>query len=453
MTAKLSGFGNNLMRDAQGLARFSWASHHLLGFIAAALCFLILVNGGIQQLEMLLMGGQMLVGNVLPKTALCIVVLLGCLLRPQLDVKTLPVGSWLLCIGFLLLEVSYLTSACNMSLVDVLTSYYDYYAVLLTAPLLLVFRGKVPERVLIRLTVSIFTVCAILAFAQYLTESPILYTQSVSGSFEVASWEFGGTVRAFSFFESALEFGAFCALCGALGIAVSRTAPMRGILLLILSALACYCTLTRLCYLVFICTCISTVVFTYGKRTSRGLWHPLLFFWFGIATILFSLNTFVSGETNKLEDAGSLIERITQWSFYADLLVHSSFTQQMLGSGITQSEKILPRAPMTIDNTPLALILHIGSVGALFFSILMFKMWLWLRKEALTTQQPFVIAVASFWATLACAGIFNIVFSLYATAFGLVILCSKAAPADHRPPLKMLSCVDLQSGLPEGKAF
>ena len=129
----------------------------------------------------------MLVGNVLPKTLLCTVVLFGCLFRPRLHVMTLPMGSWLLCIGFLILEITYLNSSSGMSVADVLTSYYDYYVVLLIAPLLLVFRGEVQERVLIRLTVLVFSACAALAFAQYLSNSPILYTESVSGSFKVAS--------------------------------------------------------------------------------------------------------------------------------------------------------------------------------------------------------------------------------------------------------------------------
>ena len=426
--AKRDNANNDVARDTTTLLRFSSAGHHLLGLIAALLCLTILINGGVQQLQMLLLGGQMLIGNVLPKTLLCLVVLLGCLFRPRLHVEKLPMGSWMFCLGFLIFEAAYLASTSGMSLADVLTSFYDYYAVLLIAPVLLVFRGEVPERVLIRLTVSIFSVCALLAFAQHLTDRPILYTESTNGSFQVASWDFGGTVRAFSFFASALEFGGFCALCGALGIALSRKAPVQGILLLVSSGLACYCTLTRLCYLIFICTCVSTVVFTYGKKLSRGLWHPFLFFWLGIVTILFSLRTFVSGESNKLEDAGSLIERVTQWGFFTDLFVHSSFTKQMLGLGITQGNKIFEGAPMTIDNSPLALALHIGILGAVLFSILIFKMWLWLRKAALTTEQPLLIAVAGFWATLACAGIFNIVFSLYGTAFGLAILCSRVTP-------------------------
>ena len=432
----------SLARNAQALLRFSSAGHHLLALLASLLCLLVLVNGGIQQIQMLLSGGQMLIGNVLPKTALCTVVLLGCLFRPQLDVKELPTTSWLLCIGFLVLEILYLTSASPLSISDVLSSYYDYYAVLLVAPLLLVFRGYVPEHVLIRLTVIVFLVCAAVAFAQYLTNNPVLYTQSIDGNYEVASWDFGGKVRAFSFFESSLEFGAFCALCGALGTALSKTAPIRGILLLLVSALACYCTLTRLCYIVYFASCVSTLILTFGKKPSRGLWHPLFFFILGVGTIVVGLNNFTADDSSKLQDAGSLIERVAQWVFYINLLVQTSFAKLMLGSGITQSAKILPRAPMTIDNSPLALVLHIGFIGGALFSVLMFKMWLWLRREALATQRPFVLAVAGFWATCACAGIFNIVFSLYGTAFGLAMLCNQAVHRD-RPVLRESSLLGL----------
>jgi hypothetical protein len=83
---------------------------------------------------------------------------------------------------------------------------------------------------------------------------------------------------------------------------------------------------------------------------------------------------------------------------------------------------------MIIDNLPLALILHIGIVGLVLFSILLIKMWLYLRKEALATQQPFMIATASIFASLACSGIFNITFPTFGTVFALAILCAKYRP-------------------------
>ncbi|MGA3193904.1 MAG: hypothetical protein ABSD39_02780 [Terriglobales bacterium] len=119
------------------------------------------------------------------------------------------------------------------------------------------------------------------------------------------------------------------------------------------------------------------------------------------------------------------MERIGQWAYYSDLISQSTLAEKSFGLGIVQLKKIVPVFPMVIDNVPLALILHIGLVGLVFVAILMFQMWLYVRREALSTQQPFIIAAASLWATLACAGIFNIVFSSFGIVFALTVLCRK----------------------------
>jgi hypothetical protein len=97
----------------------------------------------------------------------------------------------------------------------------------------------------------------------------------------------------------------------------------------------------------------------------------------------------------------------------------------VFGLGIVQNEKLSSDYPMLIDSAPLALVLHLGIVGLMLFGALLVQMWLYLRREALDTKEPFAIAAASFWATLLCAGIFNIVFSSFGSVFAIAILCSK----------------------------
>jgi hypothetical protein len=336
------------------------------------------VDGALQQFQMSLLGGQIVFGNSLIKAALLVAVVLGCVIHPRVKIAAFPLSAWLLCIGFLIVEIIYLTGARGMSPGDVLLSYYDYYFLLLIGPALLIFNGAVSERVLIRCSIFIFIVCASVAAAQYLTSSPLLYTKSVDGSFEVASWEFFGDVRAFSLFGSALEFGIFCAFSGALGIALIRTMPIKGSLLFIASGLASYTTLTRLCYLMFIFACIYSLLLTYGKKPSRGRWYPLLYLALGILTVLYGLNSFASGGTSSnLQSAVSTIDRINQWTYYYYFLSNSTFVQLMLGSGIVQIDSVLPHYPMVIDNTPLAIILHLGLIGLTFFGFLITaKLWL-----------------------------------------------------------------------------
>jgi hypothetical protein len=405
-------------------ALLALSEYRVLAFLATTLCFVALVDASIQQFQMFLFGGQILVGNSLTKTALLVAVAVGCVLHPKVKISTVPWLAWALCIGYLIVEVIHLTINCGMSLGDALFSYYNYYCLFLIGPALLIFRGAVSQRTLVRCSVFIFVVCAMLAAAQHLTASPILYTESLDGSFAVPSWMFADRLRAFSLFGSALEFGLFCAFFGALGIALARKMPVKGALLVIASALACYTTLTRLCYLSFVGATASSLVFTFGKRPSRGSWLPFLWFLVGLSTIFVGLSSTGNVDAGSLQEAGSLLGRLNQWVYFSDLFVHSSLVYQLFGLGLVQSDSLQASYGMVIDNTLLALLLHVGVVGLVLFGTLITRMWIYLRREAVATEQPFVIAAASFWATIACAGTFNIIFGSFGVLFALAILCN-----------------------------
>jgi hypothetical protein len=396
----------------------------MAALLVAALCFLSLVDAIVPQLGLYFFG-QVLIREAAVKAALLAAVVLGCLFLPRIRRAKGPILAWLLCIGYLAVEIRHLTLARGMTLLDVLQSYSVYYLLLLIGPALLVFRGRVSHDVIIRCTVILLLICASIGVAQHLTAQPILYTESTDGTFRVDSWNFFDEVRAFSLFTTALNFGIFCALCGALGLALLRTQRTWGALLFAVSAVACFTTLTRLSYLVFICGCSYALVLTFGKKPTRGLWHPLLYFALGISTIMVGLYMLINSNTSQLQDPSSLLERTGQWIYYWDLVRQSSLADQLFGVGIVQNENIYPLYPMLIDNLPLALVLHIGMVGLAIFGALLIKMWLYLRREALATRQPFVVAAASLWAALACAGIFNIVLSSFGAVFALAVLCRK----------------------------
>jgi hypothetical protein len=401
--------------------------YRLAAFFVFIVCLLSLVDAAIPQFQLLVFR-EIIVKQYAVKGALLGAAVLGYALYPKHQTAGVPIVAWLVCIAYLLADMPYLHSAVGWSFSEVLLSYNAYYLLLLIGLALVAFREGVSERVIIRCTVLVFLVSAAFGIAQHITDRPILYTESPDGSFSINSWDFFGRVRAFSLFTSSMNFGMFCALCGALAVPLYRKAPLKAVLLFVVSAVACYTTLTRLCYLVFFCASSYSFVLTFGKKAGRGLWQPLLYFIMGMSTILATLFSVAGGDTGNLQDTGSLFQRIGQWLFYVDLLLHSTKTQLLFGVGIVQNESILPRYPMIIDNLPLALILHIGIVGLVLFSILLIKMWLYLRKEALATQQPFIIATASVFASLACSGIFNITFPEFGTVFALAILCGKYRP-------------------------
>lgn len=403
---------------------FSTPLSWLIALPLVVLCFLALVDGVASQLQLYLLG-SLPVPEGLIKGALLAIVVAGCLLAPQDQPDGAPKYVSLFCVGYLLADIFYLNQARGMSVMMVLQSYAIYYSLLLVGLALTIFRGRLSQKSIIGCAVFLLVVSAVIGALQHFKAEAILYTESADGGFRVESWSFFDDVRAFGLFTSALNFGIYCALCGALGIALCRRHPIVGSLLLIISAVSSYFTLTRLSYLLFFCSCTYSAVLTFGKSPKRGLWQPAAYFAMGVATILVGLYSFADGKSTDLRDAASLLERVGVWAYYSNLLAHARLPDQMLGIGIAQNEKIIPAYPMLIDNLPLALILHIGVVGLVLFSILLVQMWLYLRREAIATQQPFMIAAVSLWASIACAGIFNIVLSQFGTVFALAVLCSR----------------------------
>ena len=405
--------------------------YHLLAAVAAAASLISISSGVIPQLQMHLLGGHMLT-NSIARVILALCLVFGIWLRPRISLAGFPISTWQLSVGFLLFEVAYLSASCGTKLSDILQSYNVYYSTFLIAPAILAFRGAVPERTLIHWTTVLFLICATIGIAQHLTGQPLLYTQSDDEKFVVQSWAFFGEIRAFSLFSSGLEFGVFCAFCGALGVALARSSPSRGLSLVLLSAFACYTTLTRNCYLVFFCASTYSAIITFGRRASRGLWSPVVFIALAIATIFAGIISFRNGSGSNIQSASSLVERLMEWTYYGNIIVRGSILQQALGFGMVQRYE-LDLAPVPIDNMALAITLHIGIVGLLLLSALLIGMWLYLRRQALAHQQPFVVAAASLWAALPCTGIFAIVPAAFGTVFTLAVFCEWSKRKQVRP--------------------
>jgi lipid-A-disaccharide synthase-like uncharacterized protein len=394
----------------------------LVALAAFACCIVALVSGLIPQAEMALLGGNVVIGNALAKGLLLVCLLIISFLNPKLKINEPFLVWWLLLVLFLIFEIGFLSLASDIPLWNVLGAYNgDYLLPLIGVPFFL-FGGNISEKTTIRVITLIFLACAIIGLAQHLTNEPLLYTESADGNFVVSSWNFAGSTRAFSLFSSPLEYGIFCSFCGALGVALLKHHRASGLLLLAASGFACYTTLTRLCYLLFACACVYALILTFGKKPRRGLWQPALFFVLGIATILAGLNSLAQGNPSGLQDVSSLLDRIEEWTYGYQLLGQASLSHQLFGMGITQNAKFTDM-PMLIDNAPLALSLHIGLIGLILFTIYFVSVWLYLRREAVAKQQPFIIAAASLWSTLLCAGTFNIIFSSFGAVFVLAVLC------------------------------
>jgi len=417
----------------------SWhvAAYPFLAFTVATTCLLTIVDGAVPQLQMVILGGHMIT-NALTKAALVTCLALGAFLRPRLSTFGVPMMTWKIVLGFLVFEIWHLFANCHIGPVEILQSYNRNYLILLVGPAALAFRHAVPERWLIRFTVALFLLSMLIGMLQYFTNSPILYTVSAEANFEVNSWIFYDSVRAFSLFNSSLNFSIFCAFCGSLGVALSRQFPRRGLLLAFLAALTCYITLTRNGYLIFLCAVSCSAIITFGKRPSRGSALPWVYFLLGTVTMFHGLFSFERepGEAG-LASAASLIDRLAEWTYFSRLFLNAPLSQKLFGMGLAQQDRFVYTLPAPIDNLAIAIIVHLGIVGAILLTLMMAEMWRYLRRRAVSQPQSFVIASASLWSTFACAGIFNIMSVPLGAVFTLALICGpgekvEAATLDDR---------------------
>jgi len=405
--------------------------------VAATACLLIVVDAVLPQFEMFLLGGHMPLSNVTVKFALFGSIIVGLYLHPRITANGLPISTWATCVVYLVFETIYLSTGVGMPLIDVVQSYNGYYLMLLIGPAALVFRHAVPERLIIRHTAWLFAICAGIGILQYLTGEPLVFVETVDGKTVVLSQNFFGELRAFGLCSSPMTLGVCCTLGGALGVALTRERLWPGIALTILAAIGTYVTLVRQFYLLLPCACSYSALMTFGKKPSRGLWQPLLYFAVGLGTLVYSVLSWAqeSDPENHLRSASSVIERVVEWVYYSDIFLRSTPTEQLLGLGMVQNDKMTDQIPAAIDNLLLGIGLHIGIVGVVLFGVLLFKMWLYLRREALASRQPFIIAVVSVWATLWCSGIYyHGMLAPFGALFVLVILCSRSRTFSTETP-------------------
>jgi hypothetical protein len=384
------------------------------------------VNGLLPQVEMTLLGGN--VPLTASATSVTLILLFGCglVLRPSVSLQNFPVRFWVVCLVFLLFEVPYLQTQ-GMKFQEVLGSYNEYYFLLMCAPAVLIYRGTLSERGLLWPVYALLVLCAVVGIAQYGFSQPILRTESVNGLYSVSSWEFMGGIRAFSFFTSSLVFGLFCSFCGALGVARLRRSRIVGTLLIVISGAACFATLTRLTYLVYLCAITYATVLVFGRKPRRGLLLPVLFFFLGVSTILVGMLSLFGDSAGKLQDAGTLMERAEEAQFYGGKIVDASWTERLFGLAILTDKD---KNPIPIDNVPLAIMLHTGLIGMFLLGALMIQFWLYLRREAIENQHPMVIAAASLCSTLPCGGLFNVVMMQFGIVCALALFASEKRQPD-----------------------
>jgi len=404
------------------------AESGLLGGIAL-LSMMACINCALPEMEMLLAGGRVPIPGAFLKAACFGLLLILMMLYGRLDLSSFPTTMWLVAVAYLLLDVPFLWFSQGKEPSEIFLSYNAGYCSLILAPLACAVRGKVPERLGLRIFLWAFAACALVGWAQFIFQTPVVRLVSTDGNFRIYAslWMQEGevaTIRAFSVFGSALEYGGFAVLIAAIAIGMcGKPGGWKfGVPLYLIAAASCYTTMTRVVFLQLAVATVAALTFTFGRSLRRMIWQPLI--GLGVGGLLaFGGLPELMGQTKGLSDTASLELRLRQWEVYGEELMHSSLMQQLFGLGFSQADKplIIPRrddllgkaSTVLVDNLYLALTLHIGLVGMVVIIALLWAMWRHIRSETVKRPTPLLIGIASFWATFLMTGMFNCLGAIY----------------------------------------
>jgi hypothetical protein len=418
-----------------------------LALLAMILC---VINCALPQLEMLATGGAVPVPQALIKIVCFGGLIVLTLMYGRLNLSSFPTTMWLIAMGYLAAVFPFLWFWQDKQPAEILLAYNAYYCPLIFAPAACALRGRLSERISLQILLGMFAVCAVIGWAQFILQAPIVQFASNDGNFRIYSslWMQQGetTIRANSLFGTALEYGSFAVLVAGIGIGMCRKPGgwKLGTPLYLVAAATCYTTLTRVVFLQLAVATIAALTFTFGRSLRRVTWQPVIAL--GAAwTIAFSGIAQTVSQTKSLYDDSSLEVRLLQWEVYGSQLLHSTFLQQLLGLGFCQADKpvIVPRrddflgkaSTVLVDNLYLALTLHIGLLGMVVIVALLWAMWRWLRSETVRRPTPLLIGIASFWATFLMTGMFNVQPALFGFWFliGTMVLSGRDPTAEDVP--------------------
>ena len=381
-------------------------------------------------------------GTPLPNLAVKVVflgiVVLGWLISPRSNgVPRRLRLAWAAFVTYVLIESAYFVFSMGYSLSFVFFSYNAYYFAILLLPMLFHFRQTLSESAVTRSLLLSFIPLSILGITQNVFGKLLLPTDSPNGYLQVMSWDFFGSVRAFSLFSSPSQFGHFLAIVAGFGCAYYLHQHRRSTRAIVLTALALaagYCTLTRATQLEIACT-IVTVWMIYRRPANRRLLSLLPILYGGVGLLaafvlpVWLLN--ISGE--NLGSNLSLVERYLQWSQYGPLWLSGGMSNFLFGTGMIQNGRFQASADVVVDNSFLAVGLHIGIIGVLLWLLICWFVWGYMLTQLQSARSPLRVAAAAAFSTWLLTSVFNITI-FYPLPFVIFLITNLGKPK-HPAPL------------------
>jgi len=417
----------------------------VLGYFFMLFFILSFVDGALPQLQMAIFGGLIPIPSIFVKiliiSVLCTALLFhvyrrGTVLLPEIT-------RWPYFLFLLFLVGHFCLSLGDYPADYLLLSYNSYYMFLLLLPFTTYIDFSSRHFTRLMLFAAVPLIC--IGFAQYFLGSPLLPTASSDGYFIVSAWGYYDNIRSFSLFSSGLQYGYFLSFLAPILVyycwKTSGVYKLLSFLGLAVLSVACFTTLTRNVYIQFTFSVTTAMLLlALSRRSGASVYQkilPLLPFLYGLiatAMVFFSQVLLLANARNSiiLQDE-SLLMRFINWDRYYRLLTESGLQKLLFGVGLISGSRVFLEEEIVIDNTFLAVALHIGLVGLALWLFLMWRLWRWvLASTGHRTNNVALFVIASYWSTWISSGIFNTTFILYQILALLVIPIMKAAQRMRR---------------------
>jgi hypothetical protein len=374
-----------------------------------AVVLMIIVDGALQQLEMAITGGSL---PFVPKWHILLVLGLGSMLLLKGRFQSsalLPLT--LLLLAYFVLEVLFLHFYKELSFTSVRLSLEYFFLLFIAAAASVVPLQLKAQHVLAFLLVITFA-CLIVSAAQFLTNLPVVPTESADHIFQVQAYGFLGRTRAFSLCGSPLQAGIFYLFMGAVATSFCLQPGRRtfGLFLLSLCAFGCYATYTRLVMFGFILTTIA--VFAMSRKGLAKFSSLLPIFSLGCAMLLIAQGIRTAGGAgrNDLANSSSLDQRVLDWAMYSKKFLAGSPVDILFGTGLasyapyTLPDRAENAAPVPVDNTYLLILLSTGICGLVLMGVAYWHFWTFLHKRAIVSNSPLFIGITGMFAIVPFLG-------------------------------------------------
>jgi O-Antigen ligase len=366
---------------------------------------MIVVDGALPQVEIAITGGSLL---FIPRSHYFLVLGLVSMLLLKGRFQASPLLPLaLVLLSYATIEVCFLHFYRDLSISSIRRS-FEYFFLLLIVGGASVVPLQIKARHFLTAFVVITFACLIISAAQFLTNLPIVATESADHAFQVESWGFFGRTRAFSLFGSALQAGIFYCFMG--GVATSfclrRGRRNFGLFLLPLCAFGCYVTYTRLVMVGFILTVIAVFAMS---RKGFARFSPLLpILSLGCAVLLVAqgIRSVGGAGRNDLANSSSMDERILNWGVYSKKFLAGSPVDILFGTGFgpyapyTMPDRPENAAPVPVDNAYLLILLSTGVCGLVLLSVAYWRFWTFLHDRAASSKDHLFNGITAMFATV-----------------------------------------------------